>query len=276
MSKTDFDSINYEQFEVSLNNERNISKKEKIQKIFQNKYLKIRLIILTLVFFTLCIVLVLFYIKKTKEYNKLEKKVMDFIFFPYHSDLIPSLIILKKLKSYIKQIIYEKTGKKYQPYFKLYFKATIDGDISFHNKTDKYQGYIILIKDEYDNIFGGYTSKNFKGNSVLDIDYGTQKNDNTSFLFNLDKDEIYPVISSNSDKHIYADFEEGPIFGELVNGDLSIKKNFLSEKSYSNFPKNFNLNENKINNVNNKLRLTNGQKYFLIKDLEAFRVILLE
>ena len=276
MSKVDFDNLNYEQFEVSVNNERTLSKKEKIHKIFQNKYLKIRLIILSLIFFILCIILVLFYINKVKEYNKLEKKVMDFIFFPYHSDLIPSLIILKKLKSYIKQIIYEKTGKKYQPYFKLYFKATIDGDISFHNKTDKYQGYIILIKDEYDNIFGGYTSKNFKGNSVLDIDYGTQKNDNTSFLFNLDKDEIYPVISSNSDKHIYADFEEGPIFGELVNGDLSIKKKFLSEKSYSNFPKNFNLNENKINNVNNKLRLTNGQKYFLIKELEAFRVILLE
>ena len=276
MSKVDFDNLNYEQFEVSVNNERTLSKKEKIHKIFQNKYLKIRLIILSLIFFILCIILVLFYINKVKEYNKLEKKVMDFIFFPYHSDLIPSLIILKKLKSYIKQIIYEKTGKKYQPYFKLYFKATTDGDTSFHNKTDKYQGYIILIKDEYDNIFGGYTSKNFKGNSVLDIDYGTQKNDNTSFLFNLDKDEIYPVISSNSDKHIYADFEEGPIFGELVNGDLSIKKNFLSEKSYSNFPKNFNLNENKINNVNNKLRLTNGQKYFLIKELEAFRVILLE
>ena len=276
MSKVDFDNLNYEQFEVSVNNERTLSKKEKIHQIFQNKYLKIRLIILSLIFFILCIILVLFYINKAKEYNKLEKKVMDFIFFPCHSGLIPSLIILKKLKSYIKQIIYEKTGKKYQPYFKLYFKATIDGDISFHNKTDKYQGYIILIKDEYDNIFGGYTSKNFKGNSVLDIDYGTQKNDNTSFLFNLDKDEIYPVISSNSDKHIYADFEEGPIFGELVNGDLSIKKNFLSEKSYSNFPKNFNLNENKINNVNNKLRLTNGQKYFLIKELEAFRVILLE
>ena len=276
MSKVDFDNLNYEQFEVSVNNERTLSKKEKIHKIFQNKYLKIRLIILSLIFFILCIILVLFYINKVKEYNKLEKKVIDFIFFPYHSDLIPSLIILKKLKSYIKQIIYEKTGKKYQPYFKLCFKATIDGDISFHNKTDKYQGYIILIKDEYENIFGGYTSKNFKGNSVLDIDYGTQKNDKTSFLFNLDKDEIYPVISQNSDKHIYSDIEEGPIFGELVNGDLSIKKNFLSEKSYSNFPKNFNLNGNIINNDNNKLRLTNGRKYFLIKELEAFRVILLE
>ena len=276
MSKVDFDNLNYEQFEVSVNKERTISKKEKIQKIFQNKYLKTRLIILSLIFFILCIILVLFYTNKTKEYNKLEKKVMDFIFFPYHSDLIPSLVILKKLKNYIKHVIYEKTGKTYKPYFKLYFKSTTDGDISFHNKTDKYQGYIILIKDEYENIFGGYTSKNFKGNSVLDIDYGTQKNDKTSFLFNLDKDEIYPVISPNSDKHIYSDIEEGPIFGELVNGDLSIKKNFLSEKSYSNFPKNFNLNGNIINNDNNKLRLTNGRKYFLIKELEAFRVILLE
>ena len=276
MSKVDFDNLNYEQFEVSVNKERTISKKEKIQKIFQNKYLKTRLIILSLIFFILCIILVLFYTNKTKEYNKLEKKVMDFIFFPYHSDLIPSLVILKKLKNYIKHVIYEKTGKTYQPYFKLYFKSTTDGDISFHNKTDKYQGYIILIKDEYENIFGGYTSKNFKGNSVLDIDYGTQKNDKTSFLFNLDKDEIYPVISPNSDKHIYSDIEEGPIFGELVNGDLSIKKNFLSEKSYSNFPKNYNLNGNIINNDINKLRLTNGRKYFLIKELEAFRVILLE
>ncbi len=111
MSAIDFDNLNYEQFEVSVNNEITISQKEKMQKIFQNKNLKIRLLFLSLLFFILCIVLVLFYIKKTIEYNNLEKKVMDFIFFPYHSDLIPSLIILKKLKSYIKQIIYEKTGK---------------------------------------------------------------------------------------------------------------------------------------------------------------------
>ena len=272
MSAIDFDNLNYEQFEVSINNEYTISKKEKMQKIFQNKNLKIRLL-----FFILCIVLVLFYIKKTIEYNNLEKKVMDFIFFPYHSDLITSLTVLKKLKNYIMQTIYEKTGKKYKPNFKMYYKATVDGDISFHNKTDKYQGYILLIQDEYENIFGGYTSKNFRGNSVLDIDYANQKNDKFSFLFNLNKDEIYPVIMPNSDSHIYADNEEGPIFGDLANIDLGIKYNFLSALSYSNFPKNFNLNGDKIiNGNNNKLRLTNGQKSFLIKELEAFRVILLE
>ena len=156
----------------------------------------------------------------------------------------------------------------------MYFKATIDGDISFHDKTDKWDGYIILIKDENENIFGGYTSKNFKGNSVLDIGYGTQKNDKMSFLFNLDKDEIYPVVEPNSDNHIYGDIEEGPIFGESVNSDLNIRSRFLSFKSYSEFPKSYNLNGNK-NFKENKLRLTNGQNSFLIKELEAFRVILL-
>ena len=129
MSAIDFDNLNYEQFEVSVNNEYTISKKEKMQKIFQNKNLKIRLLFLSLLFFILCIVLVLFYIKKTIEYNNLEKKVMDFIFFPYHSDLITSLTVLKKLKNYIMQTIYEKTGKKYKPNFKMYYKATVDGDI---------------------------------------------------------------------------------------------------------------------------------------------------
>ena len=40
------------------------------------------------------------------------------------------------------------------------------------------------------------------------------------------------------------------------------------------FPKSYNLNGNK-NFKENKLRLTNGQNSFLIKELEAFRVILL-
>ena len=275
MSKINFDNINYEQFEVSVNIEKNYSKKEKLKKIFQNKSNKIRLTILTLIFFICFIIILIIYIKKSVEYYSLERKVMDYIFFPYHSDLISSLLILKKLKNYIKKTIYEQTGKEYKPIFKMYFKATIDGEQNFHNKTDKWEGYLILIKDDNNNLFGGYTSKNFKGNCVLDIDYGTEKNDKVSFLFNLNKDEIYPVIEPNSDKHIYADIEEGPIFGELINSDLNIKSNFLKEKSYSDFPRNFNLKGNKNKNDLNKLRLTNGQKYFLIKELEAFRVILL-
>ena len=53
-----------------------------------------------------------------------------------------------------------------------------------------------------------------------------------------------------------------------------IKSRFLSVKSFSNFHKSFNLKGNK-NDKENKLRLTNGQKSFMIKELECFRVILL-
>ena len=67
----------------------------------------------------------------------------------------------------------------------MYYKATRDGDFTFHEKTDKWEGYIILIKDTKNNIFGGYTSKNFRGNFIADFYYGSEKNDKTAFLFNL-------------------------------------------------------------------------------------------
>ena len=279
MSNENFNNLNYEQFEVEANDEMYKSKnariKKEMKKIFKNNFTKIRLYILYISLFLCFIIILIIYIKKIIDYNKLERKVLDHIFFPYHSDLISSLKILKKLKNWIKEIILERTGKEFIPSFRMYYKATVDGDLSFHEKTDKWDGYILLIKDENENIFGGYTSKNFKGKFILsDIGYGAKKNDNTSFLFNLEKDEIYPVIDINSKNHIYADIEEGPIFGELNNSDLYIQNKFLSVKSYSEFPKNFNLKGNK--NLNkNKLRLTNGQKYFLIKELEAFRINLL-
>lgn len=278
MSNENFNNLNYEQFEVEANDEMYKSKnariKKEMKKIFKNNFTKIRLYILYISLFLCFIIILIIYIKKIIDYNKLERKVLDHIFFPYHSDLISSLKILKKLKNWIKEIILERTGKEFIPSFRMYYKATVDGDLSFHEKTDKWDGYI-LIKDENENIFGGYTSKNFKGKFILsDIGYGAKKNDNTSFLFNLEKDEIYPVIDINSKNHIYADIEEGPIFGGLNNSDLYIQNKFLSVKSYSEFPKNFNLKGNK--NLNkNKLRLTNGQKYFLIKELEAFRINLL-
>ena len=278
MSNACFNNLDYEQFEVSANNEmyksRNSKIKREMKRILKKKFEISKLMVLCISFFLLFIILMIIYIKNAKEYNNLESKVMDRIFFPYHSDLIPTLKTLKKLKRWIEQIILEKRGIEYKPSFRMYFKATVDGDSSFHDKTDKWDGYILLIKDENENIFGGYTSKNFRGNLIADFGYGAQKNDNIAFLFNLDKDEIYPVIDTNSDNHIYGDIEEGPVFGELHNSDLFIQNKFLSVKSYSGFPNSYNLKGNK-NTSKNKLRLTNGQKYFLIKELEVFRVNLL-
>jgi hypothetical protein len=277
---TEFESNNiiYQSFEMSKNNDifeaNDLKLKHQRKKILRNKIQKFSLIFCAFLFFFLFLIALILYYKKSNEYKKLEGKVMDHIFFPYHSELIPSLKILKKLKKWIKNIIYEKTGKKYNPSLRMYYKATRDGDYTFHEKTDKWEGYIILIKDMKNNIFGGYTSKNFRGNYIADFFYSLEKNDKTAFLFNLNKNEIYPVIKDNYECHIYSDDEEGPIFGSIQNSDLYISFNFLSAESSSEFPKNYNLNGEK-NIYQYKLRLTNGQKKFIVKELEVFRVNLL-
>ena len=268
-----------EQFEISTTPDYNKSENLKIIQerkkiIIKNKIKKVLKTISPFLFFFLFIITLNLYLKKSKDYKVLEIKVMDHIFFPYHSDLIKNLETLKKLKNWIKGIILEKTGIKYEPSLRMYYKATKDGDYSFHDKTDKWEGYILLIKDEKNNIFGGYTSKNFRSNLLLDIYYGSEKVDKTAFLFNLDKDEIYPIIDENSQCHIYGDREEGPIFGSYQNSDLFISYKFLSVNSYSDFPRNYNLNGNK-NIIKNKLKLTNGRVKFRIKELEVFRVNLL-
>ena len=277
---SDFQSggVSYEQFDVSTTSDFYHSNDLKLQKekkkILKNKIQKNLPIFLSFLFFFLFLITLILYLIKLYDYRNLENKVMDHIFFPYHSDLIPSLKILKKLKKWITKVIYEKTGIEYKPSFRMYYKATRDGDYSFHEKTDKWQGYILLIKDEKNNIFGGYTSKNFKGNLLGEVNYGSEKVDNTAFLFNLDKDEIYPIIDDNYHCHIYGDMEDGPVFGSYQHSDLGISSQFLSVKSYSEFPKNYNLNREK-NTKKNILRLTNGQKKFIIKELEVFRVNLL-
>ena len=272
------DSISYQQFEISTASDiyqsRDLKLKREGEKIFKFKIQKIFLVFLTLTFFILFLIVFILYLKKLYDYNNLETKVLDHIFFPYHSDLIPTLQILKKLKNWIKKITYQKTGIKYNPSLRMYYKATTDGDYAFHEKTDRWEGYILLIKDSKNNIFGGYTSKNFRPNSLLGVYYGSEKVDKTAFLFNLNKNEIYPIINDNANCHIYGDIEDGPVFGSYQNSDLSIASKFLSVKSYSEFPKSYNLN-GKSNIKKNILRLTNGQKRFLIKELEVFRVNLL-
>ena len=279
MSIFQSDNLSYQQFEVSTSSElyhsRDLKLKHEREKIYRDRIKKMISTFLSFLFFFLFLIVLILYLIKLYEYKKLEIKVMDHIFFPYHSDLIPTLKILKKLKKWIKKITYEKTGKEYKPSLRMYYKATKDGDYSFHEKTDKWEGYILLIKDDKNNIFGGYTSKNFRGNMIeADIYYGLEKVDKTAFLFNLDKNEIYPIINDKAECHIYGDLEEGPIFGSYQNSDLSISNKFLTVKSQSDFPNNYNLNGKK-KTKKYKLRLTNGQKEFLIKELEVFRVNLL-
>ena len=102
MSNLKSDSISYQQFEVSTESDlyqssdlKLIREREKINKNKNKKYL---MVILILLFFFLFLILLILYFIKLYDYKNLETKVLDHIFFPYHSELISSLKILKKLK----------------------------------------------------------------------------------------------------------------------------------------------------------------------------------
>ena len=67
MSEVNFDNLNYEQFEVSVNNTMKEIQKAKRRQISKNKSLKARLIILTTTFFIFNIVIIVFGIATSFE-----------------------------------------------------------------------------------------------------------------------------------------------------------------------------------------------------------------
>ena len=114
----------------------------------------------------------------------------------------------------------------------LIYRGTRDGTSSndFHNKCDNKGETIVLIKNDKDNIFGGYTS------------YPWGKDDNyhsapDSFLFTLTN--IYNINptkfpSKNNQQEVGHNISYGPYFGG--GPDLYINNNFLNNGGYLGFP----------------------------------------
>ena len=87
----------------------------------------------------------------------------------------------------------------------LLYKATIDSDKAeiFHQKCDPANSSLVLIKSGNGKRFGGYTSCNWKGNSI-------EKKDENAFVFSLDKMKIYENIPGEDAIGCYPKY--GPIF----------------------------------------------------------------
>ena len=94
--------------------------------------------------------------------------------------------------------------------FKLIYQASVDGfsASSFHSKCDGYQGTFIVMKSNYSNIFGGYTSADWSG-------YHQYKYDSSSFLFSLVNSYNVSVKMNilNLNYAIYASPSYGVYFG---------------------------------------------------------------
>jgi hypothetical protein len=91
---------------------------------------------------------------------------------------------------------------------KLLYKASVDGGEpkSFHEKCDNIANTLILIRSNENKRFGGFTSATWDSSSEL-----LYKDDINSFLFSLDRHNIYPNKDFNC--AICCKDSFGPIFG---------------------------------------------------------------
>ena len=120
---------------------------------------------------------------------------------------------------------------------------------------------ITIIHNEYDHIFGGYTSK-----SWIDTTSAKQYNDSNAFLFMI-KPNIKIVLfdNVNSDKTgIWIHQSYGPIFGG--GGDIIIKDKCNIDRKSMCYSKSFDFKEKEMAG-------TDG--YFLVDEYEVFAVHLM-
>ena len=98
----------------------------------------------------------------------------------------------------------------------LLYKATRDGDSTFHNKCNGKSPTLTLVKTSNGYRCGGFTS--LPWDSFRDY-----KEDNDAFVFSMDTRSKYKSTNSNS---IYCDSDYGPTFGDGY--DLCLENGFLT------------------------------------------------
>lgn len=145
--------------------------------------------------------------------------------------------------------------------YPLIYRATSDGDnyINFQKKVKGKSPIIVLIRTINGNIFGGYTEQ--KLDNEADISF---KSDLSAFVFNLKEKKKYPIREESSYKAVELNKNKFILkFGE----DLVINDNFLTTKSTSNFPSDYQC-KDCLNH-----QLTGGEKEFMIAEVEVYHLV---
>ena len=149
----------------------------------------------------------------------------------------------------------------------LIYRGTRDGSSSndFHNKCDNKGESIILIKNDKDNIFGGYTSYPWGKD-------GNFHSSPDSFLFTLTN--IYNINptkfpSKNDQYEVVHRSDRGPCFGGSY--DLGINNDFLNSGGWSGFPYTYEdiLGKGKCIFTGNDNK---NNSSFKIKEIEVFKI----
>ncbi len=133
--------------------------------------------------------------------------------------------------------------------------------LKLESKTHKFESKILY--QTIKNIkFGGYTYIGFDSSNKW-------KNDNQSFIFQINKEKIY---NAKGDQRIGCYYSNGPSFGGYVPRGVAI---YLFDKSPILTNKCKTHRTNKIINSFeglNQFEINNGKEFFNLKELEVFQI----
>ena len=140
---------------------------------------------------------------------------------------------------------------------KLLFRKTRDGSTTkdFHNKCDNQGITIIFIETTKGYKFGGYTELEWESKEC-------SKKDKSTFIFSLNNKQKYTPRNDNST--IYCDPNYCPWFGSSNYPEIYFQRKTLNKgQSYD---------YQNSNTFFNGRKLTNGEEFWDVKELEVFKI----
>ena len=197
------------------------------------------------------------YENKLRNYINKEQEKQEFI---NNSDILTKNHVDFLNKAILKDdpILKNKNVK-----WNLLYKATRDGEDEniFHNKCNDKGSTIIIVKTDKGLSFGGYTEQSWSGSE--------NKKDNNAFVFSLDLRKIYRANKSNV--QIYC----GSCYGFRGGGSFTLRiyKDCLKRKS--SYTQTIDWCNQSFTGFEKDYELTNGEEYFLIREIEAYQIILI-
>ena len=126
--------------------------------------------------------------------------------------------------------------------------------MDFHEKCDKINNTLTLVRTQSGFRFGGFTAASWEGINVF-------KPDKSAFIFSLDKKKCY---NSNNETHaIWCYPNYGPIFEGY---QIDIFDNFLI-KNWSKTGK-----KGVGYDTTEDYELNNGEQFYIVKDIEVYTI----
>ena len=175
---------------------------------------------------------------KTKKIDNISEDISNSVFY----QILLTNNIFKEFRNYKIKFLFKASENAFS-------------SLKFHEICDNYTDTIVFVKNDLNEIFGGYTNLKWTSSNQKYED-----EDHVSFLFSIDPNEKLPLIN-HTDMTILCQYNYGPTFGSGYDLYISHQCN-ENKESYYNFGYSFQRMSNPINSKSKNF--SQGKKLFKV------------